>query len=252
MDMFFENREISGRIQVHQRRSHIFPAHFHLDLEIFLLRKGSYTVSVNEVSYDVTDGGVVVVDSYKVHSYDQKNGEVVQDSCVVIIPYKYLAKFNANRKYFKIKSPVFYDKTLCEKLMTLADEYLQADCSEAVKEAAADMFLALLSERLVFTEEKLKDEGVLIRSILAYVQERYKGEISLVSTARHLGYSPAYISRSFHKYIKMSLSEYINRLRLEYIKEQKAKDSSRKIIDLIYEAGFKSQQTYYRCKALLQ
>ena len=247
--MFFENRNIKGKIVVNRNTSHIFPAHFHLDLEVLLLKKGKYVLSVNDNEYEVENGSVLVVDSYDVHWYKTYIGDEDRDSCVVIIPYKCLERFNAQRKFFKIKSPMIKDERLCDKLLRIADEYLSEENSEETKEAAVELFLSLLCENLEFKSEKTGEEGVLIRSILAYVQENYRGEISLSSVAKHLGYTPAHVSRAFHKYIKMSLPEYVNRLRLEYIDKQKAKDGKRKMSELIYEAGFNSQQTYYRQRA---
>ena len=244
--MFFENRDIKGEIQASRNTSHIFPAHFHLDLEVLLLKKGKYVLAINDEEYEVESGSVVAIDSYDVHWYKTYIGDEDRDSCVVVIPYKCLERFNAQRGFFKIKSPIVKDERLCNKLLSIADEYLSPKNSEEIKEAAVELFLSLLCENLEFSSEKTGEEGVLIRSILAYIQENYRGKISLSLVAKHLGYTPAHVSRAFHKYIKMSLPEYVNRLRLEYIDKQKAKDDKRKIVDLIYEAGFNSEQTYYR------
>ncbi|MBQ8308818.1 MAG: helix-turn-helix transcriptional regulator [Clostridia bacterium] len=87
-----------------------------------------------------------------------------------------------------------------------------------------------------------------IRSILAYIQQNYRAEISRKSIARALGYTEAHISRVFHRYLGVGLAEYINGLRLAYVKKLRANGDTRTTIELIYEAGFNSQQTYYRVK----
>ena len=245
--MFFESR-VADTLQIARNASHLYPAHFHLDLEIFMLKAGDLSLTLNGKSFPVKSGDIVVVDSYDVHSYDKNESQGERNSCVLIIPYRYLEKFNSRRKYFKIKNALLHEPELCNRLISIVDEYVNSDCSDSVKEAGIEMILALLSEKLVFTDEKGNEDGVLIRSILAYVQENYRGEISLDKIAKHLGYSSAHVSRSFHKYIQMGLSEYVNRLRMDYVAQEKAKDGKRKMVDLIYEAGFKSQQTYYRCK----
>ncbi len=253
MDMFYENRNITDEIFVKREKSHLFPAHFHLSLEIFLLAKGEYVLTLNGEKVRISSGDIFIADSYDVHSYDEQNSNTAEENAVVVIlPYKYLAKFNAERKGFKLKTPVVHNEKLCRKLIEMADEYFQPDKSEQIKSSATELFLALLCEELQFSDEKTGEEEVLIRSILAFVQENYKGEVPLSKVARHLGYSEAHISRAFHKYIKMSLPEYVNRLRLEYVSREKAKDSRRKMVDLVYEAGFKSQQSYYRWKEELK
>lgn len=251
MKIFFEDRERQESTQVIRNGSYIYPAHFHLDMEIFIQRKGEFGLSVGDESYTVGENTVVVMDSYEVHSYDfagrEKHGK---DDCVLIIPYKYLAAFNRHRQNMKIVNPVLCDKTLCDQLLDIVDAYLvPTNVAETVRESATKLFLAVLSEKLSYEQGKLGVEVVLIRKILAYIQENYRQDISLESTAKHLGYSAAHVSRAFHKYIKSSLPDYVNRLRLDYIERALANGENRKKTDLVYEAGFKSQQTYYRVKS---
>ena len=50
----------------------------------------------------------------------------------------------------------------------------------------------------------------------------------------------------FHTYLGKGLSEYVNELRLSYIDSLIEDGDARSITELIYDAGFGSQQTYYR------
>ncbi len=247
MKIFYENRD-KKRIPMHSRNgNHIFPAHFHQDMEFLLVRKGGYEVTVNENTYEVLDGCILIIDSYDVHTYAERRC-AESDDTVVILPYRYTHRFNVARRNMKIVMPLIQDARLCDELLQLADKYFTPDQPEYVQESAGELFLALLETRLSFTESVANDESALIRKILSYIQENYRSDVSLQSTAKYLGYTTAHVSRAFHRYIKISLPEYINDLRLNYIEQQRARGDKRKIIDLVFEAGFKSQQTYYRCK----
>ena len=253
MKIFFEDREARSKPSAVRNVSYIYPAHFHLDMEIFLQRNKGYGVSIGGKTYAPSDNAIVVVDSYDVHSYDTVIDGYQADDSVVIIPYKYLGEFNRRRQGMKIAEPVICDEALCKRLLAIVDEFLlPQNVDEGVREAAIRLFLALLAEKLTFSEGKIGEEAVLIRKILSYIQENYRDEISLESTANHFGYTAAHVSRAFHRYIKTSLPEYVNRLRLEYIDRCIATGDKRKKIDLIFEAGFKSQQTYYRARAKRQ
>lgn len=245
MKAFYEKqREEAEELAVQRNRYHIFPAHFHLNLEVLLLRKGSYTICLGDKRQEVGAGSVVVFDSYEIHAYEECVLPEERDSCVVIFPYRYLRKFNEWRKNFKIAEPILCDGALCDELLEIADKYLTG--GEEIKEAAADLFLARLYERLTFAENKARDEGALVRQILSFIQENFQDDVSRKTLAHALGYTEAHISRVFHRYIGKSISEYVNGLRLAYVERLRAAGDRRTTLDLLYEAGFKSQQTYYR------
>ncbi|MBQ7368122.1 MAG: helix-turn-helix domain-containing protein [Clostridia bacterium] len=247
MKGYYEKKREDDASLVCQRNSdHSYPSHFHVNLEIFALLKGEYEVGVNDARYKLCGGDIIVFDSYDVHSY-QKKSEVCED-VILVVPLGYLQRFNAARKNLKIQSRVLHDEPLCRELLSLADGYLNAEVSEQVREAAIELVLARLSEKLTFEESKRKDESALIRSILIYVQENFQGDVSRATLARALGYTETHISRVFHKYLGMGLAEYVNGLRLDYIEKLQANGDGRPIAELLFQAGFTSSQTYYRAK----
>lgn len=245
MEAFYEKtREEKDELDVQRNSHHIFPAHFHMNLEVLLLRKGGYTVRVGDRRQEVGAGSIVVIDSYEIHGYEDCALKERRDSCVVIFPYRYLRKFNEWRKNFSIAEPIIRDVALCDELLKIADTYLTG--GEEIKEAAADLFLARLYERLRFSETKARGESALVRQILSFIQENFQDDVSRKTIARELGYTEAHISRVFHRCIGKSISEYVNGLRLSYVERLRASGVKRTTLDLLYEAGFKSQQTFYR------
>lgn len=222
-----------------------FPAHFHQNLEIFLLRKGKYTLQINDKRQEVESGSVVIIDSYDVHSYGIPQSEE-QNDCVILIPFKFLRSFQAKRRNKQLVEHVLQNEELCDSLFEIAERYFVPTISESVLEAAVDLFLSVLYEHLEFCERKEKDESVLVRNILTFIHENYRKDVSRKTIAKALGYTEAHISRVFHRYLHTSVSNYVNTLRLEYIDRQRRAGDDRTTLDLLYEAGFKSQQTYYR------
>lgn len=231
-----------------------------MSMEIFIVRKGEYEITCNNLNRKVADGAVAVFDSYDVHSYNaRRSGE--EETRVVIIPYRHLGAFNVRRGNLCIAEPVINDKALCERLWLLAEEYLSGEHSgehkneflirgrgEMIAEGAAALMMGLICEKLQFTVKKERDEAMLVRTVLSYIQENFRNEATLGSIARALGYTEAHISRVFHRYVKCGLPEYVNGLRMEYIQRLREQGDTRKMVELVYEAGFKSQQTYYRVK----
>ena len=251
MKAFYEfSRENKDEIFVQQNMARNFPEHFHASLEVFIVMSGRHAVTHGDKEIVLTAGSIMVFDSYDIHGYNGLNTEAAPagGDLVVIIPYKYLGELNRIRGKRKITSPKITDSLLCRELSEIALKYFTENSSATagVKKAAAKLFISLICERLTFSDVKCGDEGELIRTILTYIHTNFKSDISLSAMASELGFSEAYISRTFHRYIKKSFSAYVNSLRIDYINEIRSQGDKRKTIDLLYEAGFQSQQTYYR------
>ncbi|MBQ8374157.1 MAG: helix-turn-helix transcriptional regulator [Clostridia bacterium] len=248
MDSYYEKfREDQARLIVHKNCDHSYAAHFHLNLEILLLKRGEYRLSVNEKAYTVNDDCIAIIDSYAVHEYRRVRQITNEKSYVILIPFRYLQTFNARRKNGQIANCIIKDGNLCDRLINLVNDYFFCK-SESVTEAAVNLFLAELAEALHFTSTTDRNDGTLMRKILTYIQENFREKISRETIARTLGYTPAHISRVFHRYLKRGISDYVNELRLAYVKHLRRIGDNRATFELLYEAGFQSPQTYYRCK----
>lgn len=245
MNAYYEtNRDKAGDIHASRSRDHTYPSHFHMSIELFAVRRGHYSLTVNGTAYEMTDGSCAFIDSYDIHSYEKLEGDA--DDCVIVIPYSLTQRFNEARENRRITAPMIQDAALTARLITLADGFLLHESDEGVKASTAELMLSLMLGRLSFGEERDGGEGQLIRRILCYIQESFQGELTRTDLSRALGYSPAHISRIFHKYLGRSLNDYVNSLRLEYIDHQRRLGSTSTLTELIYRAGFGSEQTYYR------
>lgn len=247
MKSFYEkNREDDGKLLVHGA-SGGFPAHYHRNLEIPIVLNGKQTLSVNDKTFTLTSGCLAVIDSYDVHTYEKFQGAETGE-IVVIVPYEYMRAFNARRQNLRAKEDVVKNAALCEKLTDIVNGFMREDQPTEIRRTATSLFLSVLYENVDWTVDKGKDEATLVRKILTHIHENYRGEISRSSIAHALGYTEAHISRVFHRYLKTGISAYVNGLRLSYIDRLRQDGDDRTTIELIYEAGFKSQQTYYRCR----
>ena len=246
MKSYYEKkREDKHKIGVQHAKTKGFPLHFHNNMEVFLVQSGSVRLTLGENKYLLQRGDIAIADSYEIHGYEYDSSE--QTNLIVILPFRYLQTFNTQRKNLKIVQPVIHDETLLCELTELAERYLSHE-DERVAAAATDLFLTLLTKRLTFTTNKTKEDQTLVRQILIYLQENFRFDASRRAVARELGYTEAHISRVFHRFVGKSISEYVNAFRLDYIEQLRKNGDNRTSIELIYESGFKSQQTYYRVR----
>lgn len=247
MSTFYEIRKNGERLLFRRGGQYFFPLHFHLDLEIVLVRKGGVRVTVNGQEYTVLDGELLIVDSYDVHSYERN--EESGDHCVIVLPNRYLSLWHAIRKDLALKTPLVRNEGLVDELLFLADSYFEAPMSEVTRSSAVQLFLSRLADGVEFVESKGGNERTLVRNILVFLQENYREDASLKRVARELGYAQEHISRTFHRFVKKSISAYVNGLRLDYIEALRRQGEGRSNAELAFEAGFNSLQTYYRALA---
>ena len=122
MSLYERKREDNGLIHFARSVTHTFPAHFHQNLEIYIIREGSYTLVLNGRAVELSGGSVAVIDSYDVHEY--VGGSIGADDCVVIIPPRYLERFNRERGGRALAEHVICDPGLVEELLEVVDRYM--------------------------------------------------------------------------------------------------------------------------------
>ena len=251
MRSYYEKmRDDSGEIMVQYDAKGPFPAHFHRNLEIVLVKRGSYEIMINGRVCKTEGDAVIVIDSFDLHEYTKRIPDETGrlESRVVVIPYSYVRGFHEFRRGRRIADPLIHDAALTERLITLTEGYIAPTGSEAVRKSAAELMLSVLTERLHWTAEGVKGEVELVREILSYIHENYRTGIHRSDIARTLGYTEAHVSRVFHSYLSMGIPEYVGKLRLDHVENARQNGDDRSLSALIFEAGFQSQQTYYRCK----
>ena len=250
MNVYYEHeRDTINDLNVLESKNFIYPAHYHHKIELFVLKSGELNVAVNGESYNLKSGSIAFFNSYDVHSYNYQSPNVI--GFCLIIPKDYALRFFERNKNKTPKNAVIVDVDLASEVFTIIEKYIKNQLSSEVKISAIELILSLIESRLNFVKtDSDKDSHLLVKKILMYVNENFKGDVSLKSVAKNLGYTEAHVSRVFNKYVKKSLTEYVNELRYsEVIKLIESQDKN--VMQAVFEAGFKSLQTYYRIKKVL-
>lgn len=222
-----------------------YPPHFHQNIELCILLTGEQEISIGGEVVHAVAPCVVVIDNFTVHSYGSGEGK----RCVIIIPHEMVTEFNRLRHGKILIDACIYNAVLAENIMYIINNYLQNASEYYQISSALNMIMSLIESVIALTEADNNREDDLINRILTYIHNNFNESISLKSAARSLGYAEGHLSRVFHKYIKESFPCYVNRLRFEYV--QNHNESKENITQLIFDAGFRSIQTYYRTKKQL-
>lgn len=103
--------------------------------------------------------------------------------------------------------------------------------------------LSDLLNRLLIEEAHAEPEVVV--KAKRYVNARLEDKISLESVARHVGVSPYYFCKVFKQSVGMTLTEYVNRRRVEWAKRRLA-DPRARVTEVAFDVGFQSISQFNR------
>lgn len=240
----FKDEEKS--IDIHRNNYHVYPAHFHQRVEMLIVNRGDYTISINNKIYHVTDGMIAVFDSYDIHNYLMCNKSETDD-CVLIFPVYLLNDYFEYKKENTLTKQVFHSPVLCDKILEFVDHNRDIETqNRLLKQAFIDTVMGwLLNEIGLSKTTPLPNDHMLILNILKYMEQNFQSPLSLKILSSQFGYCEEYISRVFHRYVNEGFNRYLKRLRLQFILSESKKRKVNKT-ELIYQAGFNSLQTYYR------
>ena len=249
MKAYYEKyREEFNSPQVLKSIPNGYPAHFHSNVEIFILLDGEYDIKINGIPYTLSSGEIALMSSYDVHEYIKSLSKTTVDM-VITFPFSFCKDFISRHKTESPTSPIIKDKTLATTLFSLASEYLNNDnYSMDVKNATSSLFFTLLEEKCTFIKGENKGETILIKNALSYIHKNYNNKIKVSDISKDIGYSSEHLSRVFKKYLGVNIPEYINNLRLLYVENELKKNPDKTITTLLFEAGFSSLASYYRNK----
>ncbi len=249
MNAYFEKlREDEDDFVIQENNNTDFPLHYHSSIEVVIVKSGSFDVICNGVQYQLNKNSIAFFDSYDIHGYIREGKENREDY-VLIIPTKYYLEYKKKYEKKHPSVPVIVDETLCEKLVSIIENIVLNNNEESVKRSAIDLILFLIGSRLNFSEYGGRAETDSVREVLKFINSNYREDINLTIISKNLGYSSECVSRLFNKYVKKSIPLYINKLRLDYVERHFGEE---KITTLIFSAGFKSIQSYYRNKSRLK
>ncbi len=87
--------------------------------------------------------------------------------------------------------------------------------------------------------------GEKLKSIIAFINENYRSDISREGLAAAVGMNPNYFSSQFKEFTGKKINDYINELRVNEAMDR-LKDKNIKIIDAALATGFDSLSTFNR------
>lgn len=89
----------------------------------------------------------------------------------------------------------------------------------------------------------MKDQKEVVKKVVDYIEKNLEKEINLDHISKNIGYSKFYLNRIFSEYTGITMYKYLQNRRLTVAAEKLVK-TDQPIIQIAYEAGYDSQQSF--------
>ena len=223
-----------------------FP-HFHDSVEFIFIKKGAAICHLENKKKLLEVGDIFFAESYETHYYETTDDDF--SAIVLVVSREYLQIFRSLYPGMSFET-FLTDKEKNKDIFKLMDDWLSRGTDvQLLDHTFMNALFAFLFDRYPLIEIDENKGDVLLKDLLRYIHLHYLEDITVISMAHDLGYSPEYCSKVLKKILKKGVRNYINSLRLKKANEL-IKDKSLNLsqLEILYQCGFTNPSTYYRVK----
>ncbi|WP_459478580.1 AraC family transcriptional regulator [Clostridium saccharoperbutylacetonicum] len=232
--------------------------HWHEEIEIVFIKKGTAQFRVDLDSYVLKEGDILIIKPFSLHSMNPINrmycswnvmvfdlsmlNSAITDGCLI----QYFAPILNNEHQL----PLIIDKEssgYLELSKCLEEIFKCFNSKKAAFELKLKSFLFYFFSLLYESDLIIKKKGVpltnettrKIKIILNYIHENYMNDISIIDVSNSCNLSQYYFMKFFKKNLGITCTEYINVYRLD-IASKLLNTTDKSITEISYETGFNS------------
>ena len=210
-----------------------FMWHWHPEIEITYVQKGTMCYKVNHMVYHLKEGDIVFNNSGALHSGTMENQEDCAYIPVTFDPRLIYGFFQStiNSKYV---DPVIQDSMLPAICIDQSEswhkpfrEYLlriialdekKPDFYELDITICLQSMWRLLLEHIIYEPQASRENSLeydRIKKILSYIEENYQNKITLNDIARHIHLCESECTRLFKRHMNTTLFAFLQEYRIE-------------------------------------
>lgn len=212
--------------------------HYHQTYEIYYMQCGSCNYIIDNYSYKVKQGDVVLIPGGAIHCTNYKG--VSHTRQLINCSYEYVPASIVERLsgigHIYRNSKV---KTQLEEIFSKIEyEYAHSDdlSEEMLKCYTSELLLLILRNKNEI--EIVQDESNLITNVLEYIQHNYMNEIKLSYVAKQFSVSQEHLSRLFKHETGFGFKNYLTNIRLQKAEDMLRNEPGRAVSEVAYACGF--------------
>lgn len=239
------------------------PLHWHAELEIVVIKKGTGLISVDFEKRTVSSGDIVFIRPGQLHSIEQNGARKMEYENIILKP-ELLISGEADLCARQFITPLMKGELRCVTFLTpavpgypeISDCISRIDhlCEKrpdgyqlAVKGFLFQLVFLLLSHRQKkSTSPALQTKSLeKIKTILKYVEEHYADHITIDDMAAITFYSKSHFMKFFKAHMGTGFIEYLNDYRLT-IAERLLRTSDATVLEIAEKSGFDNLSYFNR------
>lgn len=241
----------------------LVPLHWHAELEIVVIKKGTGLISVDFDKRTVTSGDIVFIRPGQLHSIEQYSTRVMEYENIILKP-ELLISGETDLCARQFITPLMKGELRCAAFLTPAvPGYPEiSDCISHIDylcerqpngyQLAVKGFLFQLLFLLISHHQKKSTIPALqtkslekIKTILKYVEEHYDEHITIDDMAALTFYSKSHFMKFFKAHMGTGFIEYLNDYRLT-IAERLLRTSDASVLEIAEKSGFDNLSYFNR------
>lgn len=239
-----------------------YSLHWHDEVELIYVQRGLLELTIEKTRYLGRPGDLFIVNSRQIHAMSV-NQEPTQYATALFplssllfqqedeIAEKYLRPLAENQLRFPNSTASL---EICDSLRERVEQILALYQGKErcymlkIRTLLLEMLCDFFSEEGALSLAQVSIEQEKRREILGYLNENFTREIPLETVAEAFHMAPKYFSRYFKKTFHISLTEYVNRLRLEKAAHL-LRHTQLPVTEIALQTGFNSS-SYFNKKFL--
>ena len=240
-------------------RAFQIPVHWHNELEIIYVKTGFLNVNISGESYVGNSGESFVVSPGNLHFMGSQTGDV--DYYTFLFPLRYIAfqiddlyddtivePLN-NGKYMIMPQIGDVIKDICESLIDIYSMKNNNNKQKLDAQIETKMKLLQFIQRMwqkdFIINNDTNGRTMMEKEMISYIQQNFTTKISLNKFGAQFHLSEKYISRYFKEHFHITLSQYVNHLRLEYAR-QLLQDTTLPVTEIAMQSGYQNVSYFIR------
>ncbi len=229
--------------------------HWHEHLELLALTRGSMTAWINDTSYEVSKGDVLVIspeDIHNTHTHADCEYHLLQ------IPPAHLKRISSDWEYIHFHEYIKASQNpsavssqcfeLLQEMKFLRDEPKPGSQLMILSLLYRLLYLLYTGESEMISPERFtknRRDYKRIQSSMDYVKDHFRQEITLSDAAAELGLTTEYFSRLFKKYTGQTFMTYVGQIRMiHFYQDLISMDDS--INELMLQNGIRNYKVFSR------
>lgn len=246
-----------------------FPLHYHQDLEMIFVDRGTTYVSVMQKDYELKEGQLAIIGCNHIHSYFEKEGkdQLGDDHTkfyIMKINWDFLKVYGQDQEIQKLLYPILFDVNIIDTNNSPLFKEVRSIFAKIHMEKIADqdgkLFFLMsylyqligiimrgmtFDDSMVVNSKYMEKEHELLSRVNEYMFNEYQSGIDLLTMATALGYSEFHFSRQFKRFSGITFKQYLTHYQISMAKED-VMESKETIAEIAYKHGFNSVKTFNR------